>query len=1079
MTGSEPSRDELVRQVENLQKRLAEDERRELEIQSLGEALNACEQRLLSAGKTAEMYRILVDSACDWEYWIAPDGIPIYVAPACEKISGYTASDFRADPGLMERIVHPDDRAAYRAHVAKGMLPDSGACEVEFRVVNREGEVRWISHACQPIHRDDGAWLGRYAVNHDVTRQKLLEEELRESGERFQAISASAQDAIIMIDKTEAISYWNCAAETIFGWTAEEARGKALRDLVAAEPYRKLQGEVFPRLQQTGQAKAAGMTLELAAVRKDGVEFPVELSLASVDLRGKWNVIGIVRDISQRKRAEQALSESDQRVRTILSSIQAGIIIVDAETHTIVDANAAALTMIGTQRDEVVGKSCHGFICLAQEGQCPMQDLARSMDDVESVLLRADGSALPVLKTVARVKLNGRQHYVESLVNITRRRQVEQDLEKAKAVAEAATRAKSEFLANMSHEIRTPLNAIMGMGELLLQTKLDAVQREYADVMRNSGDALLSIINDILDLSKIEAGKLEFESIAFDIRCCLDEVGDIVGHRANEKGLEMAIFVHPEVPAKIKGDPGRLRQILLNLANNAIKFTSEGEVVIRVEVEHGDLQHVVLLFSVTDTGIGVPEDRMDRLFKPFSQIDASTTRKYGGTGLGLIICAHLVEKMNGRLGVESAVGRGSRFWFSAPFDVVSMEDTQVLRRRVSIRGSKILIVDDNATNRQILREILKSWECTSEEASNSSEAMAILGARTSFTEPFSLAILDVNMSETNGEGLAQWIKSDPVLNTLPLILLTSSPASGDAQKLRAAGFAAYLTKPVKSSQLYNAIVAILGSRTGPVQAAEEPLITQHTLNEESRHRTRILVAEDNLVNQKVAIRMLQKLGFGCDVANNGLEAVAAISHRLYDVVLMDCQMPEMDGFEATQEIRSREGADSHTVIIAMTAEAIAGDRERCLNAGMDDYVSKPVQLSSLRKVLEKYTRPEPESESPVDVDRLQEVSGGDSAFERELIELFLPSSLTCVESAEAALQSGNMDQLYREAHSLKGSSSNMGVHRLQELSQSLETAALEKNVPQCCRVLEQTKQEVAAVHRFLQNRISSQGEREK
>ena len=859
----------------------------------------------------------------------------------------------------MQTWVCPEERA----RMVELLKTEGRVRAFEVRQRRKSGEVFIASISAERIEIDGEPCL--LTVARDISKQKRAEEALREREETLRAMTTSAQDAILMIDPEGKVSFWNPAAERILGWSAQEALGQDLHALTMPSQYAEAHERALPHFRATGQGAAVGKTLELAAIRKDGREIPVAVSLAAVNLGGKWHAVGILRDISETRKYQEEL----QRAKEAAEQVN---------------------------------------------------------QDLTEAITRANEMALQ---------------------------------------AELANVAKSSFLANMSHEIRTPMNGVIGMIGLLLDSPLDPVQREYAEIVSSSAESLLEIINDILDFSKIEAGKLELEIIDFDLRVTLEEMADLLALKASEKNLEFVCLIDPEVPSRLQGDPGRIRQVLTNLAGNAVKFTEQGEVAIRVSVESESEDEVDIRFQVRDTGIGIAEDKLDILFNPFTQADTSTTRKFGGTGLGLSISKRLTELMNGQIGVESVEGEGTVFWFTARFHKQEETGEAAWTPAASLAGRRALVVDDNAANRRLLEVLLTSWGCYHAEAADAERALEMLRAAEAEGNAFEVALLDMMMPETDGEALARRILAEEPLRQVRLVMMTSLGRRGDAERLRQIGFSAYLTKPLKRNQLYECLREVLGENGGPCEETPKAaLVTGRSLAEGQRRRLRILLAEDNSTNQKVALAILGKLGYRADTAANGVEALTSLESLPYDLVLMDCQMPEMDGYEATRQIRNPQSrVRNHAIpIIAMTAHAMKGDREQCLEAGMDDYVSKPISSAELKTAIERQVgrvlgsaAPPEESTTPNATETgivvfnrasLLERMEGDAELLEVVLQTFMGDAPRQLDGIKEALEQQDAGELRRRAHALKGSAANLSAERMASVASLLEEAALGKNL---------------------------------
>jgi PAS domain S-box-containing protein len=752
-------------------------------------------------------------------------------------------------------------------------------------------------------------------------------------------------------------------------------------------------------------------------------------------------------------------------VDNIISSMTDSLVIV-SEDGTITKVNEATLRLLGYEELELIGRP-FGLIMMEklvghdEPGGSAHVD---SFSNIERHYVAKDGTKIPMLFSISVMRTD--EGVIEGRVcvaqDITHRKAAEEELQRAKdaaeeankklretnrnleeatiyakemaAQAESANAAKSEFLAMMSHEIRTPLNGILGFSQLLLEDKsLNPEQQDFVNTIYGSGTALLGVINDILDFSKIEAGKMELECIDFDLVGVVEGIGDVLSHRAAEKGLELTCFVDPQVPTRLRGDPGRLRQMLLNLAGNAVKFTERGEVTVEAKLDKETAERAEIRFEVRDTGIGVPADRQAQIFDRFTQVDGSTTRKYGGTGLGLAIVKRFVEMMGGGIGLVSEENKGSLFHFTLGFPIQKSPAFEMPSPgAVNVEGLPVLIVDDNATSRRLLSEMATSWGMRPSLANGGPAALDLMQQAKQDGKEFELAIIDARMPEMNGFALVEAMNNAEDLYNPTVIMLTSAGKVGDGARCRELGISGYLMKPAKKSDLWDAIMIALGN---PPDNGQEPeLITQHSLRE-NRRSLIVLVAEDSPVNMKLIARLLEKRGHTVTKAESGRGVLRALEKGRFDLILMDIQMPEMDGLEATATIREREkSTGEHIPIVAMTAHAMKGDRERCLDAGMDAYVSKPVRAGELFETIETVAPTgvrsgigmpdEVGSSEVIDWDAAIKHFEGDVELMKEIAGMLLEEGPVLMDQMKEALDRCDSNALERAAHTIKGSVGN-------------------------------------------------------
>ena len=905
-----------------------------------------------------------------------PRGVIQWVNSAFTVLTGYPLEEV---VGQNPRILKSgkQDESLYRNLWNTILAGKIWKGEIENR--KKDGQLYTEEMTIAPVHSVSGAITNFIAIKQDVTERRRVETALLQSEEQFRDLAENIHE-VFFIGEPDPVRlvYLSPAYEVIWGRPRQEAyeRADAWIDTVHPED-RERAATLFARAYQGERADA-----EYRIVRADeSIRFIKTRAFPVLNADGKFcRVVGIAEDVTQSKHSERAQRESEEQVRLLLESTAEAIYGIDLDGNCTF-SNAACLRMLGYESPaELLGENMHAKMHHSYADgrpypveECQIYRAFRACEGShvdDEVLWRKNDTSFPAEYWSYPIEREGKSiGSVVTFLDISERKQAESNLVKAKRLAEAGNRAKSEFLANMSHEIRTPMNGIIGMTDLVLETDLSPEQAEYLHMIKGSADSLLTLLNDILDFSKMEAGKLELDNLQFDLRKSLGEVVKLLAIKAQKKGLEFIYDVRPEVPAVVTGDPARTRQVLVNLIGNAIKFTENGELEVNVQSEAQSAEEAILHFSVRDTGIGIPVNKQQMIFDSFSQADSTTTRKYGGTGLGLTISAQLVGLMGGRIWVEGDVGKGSTFHFTVKVALgvpaLSSESFDVSQ----LASVPILVVDDNATDRRILKDSVAHWKMMPTVVEGAAGAIQVLRHAHASGAPLPLVLTDAHMPEIDGFGLVERIRQDPSLSNVQIVMLTSGGQRGDAARCKRLGIAGYLSKPFDRLELREVLLRVLAR--DPATPGPSTLVTRHTVLEQQRALS-FLVAEDDVVNQRLITRILEKRGHSVVLAHNGLEAVEAFEKQSFDIVLMDGQMPEMDGFAATQLIREKEKASgAHLPIIALTALAMKGDKERCLAAGMDGYVSKPLKLEELFSVIENLVPDMSRSSDAKEVSSLQ------------------------------------------------------------------------------------------------------------
>jgi len=955
----------------------------------------------------------------------------------------------------------------------------------------KDGETRYVEVMKSAVRDASGQVIGVQVIFWDVTARHKAEAALQQARYLLDALMDNLPHSIYFKDRNSRFIRINKALADYFGLSRPaDAVGKTDFDFFTEEHAHQARADE-QEVMRTARPLVDKEEKETWADGRESWVTTTKLPLYD-DAGNIAGTFGISRNITAQKQAAERLRTSEMKFRTLYDSSRDAILLATSEEG-FLSGNPAAIELFGCKdEEEFTSKTPADLSPERQPDGTPSTVKAQQMMAIamekgshffEWVHRRVDGSEFYATVLLTRMELEGKNVLQATVRDITERKRADKALQAAKEAAETANRAKSAFLANMSHEIRTPMNVIIGMTELMLDTQVTSEQREYLMALQESSEALLSLINDILDFSKIEAGRLDLDRVPFDLHESLGDTTKWLAIRAHAKGLELACHIRPEVPVAVVGDQARLRQIVVNLLGNAIKFTDHGEVVLKVKRHSLSDGHVVLHFTVIDTGIGIPENKLAAIFDAFEQADTTTTRRFGGTGLGLAISSKLVEMMDGRIWAESQLGQGSTFHFTAQFGTLRDEPAPGPAVDAGvICGTRVLVVDDNATNRFILEEILNNWGMVPTTAAGAEDALRLLREAGRRGEPFPLVISDVHMPEVDGFTLVDQIRQDPQIAGTIIMMLTSGDHPGDIAQCEKMGVAAYLMKPVKQSELFDAVMLALGV-TEPEDQREEAPAGERTTR---IGPLRVLLAEDSLVNQKLATALLKRGGHSVVVANNGKEALAALELQPFDLVIMDVQMPEMDGLEATAAIRAKERrTGTHIPIVAMTAHAMKGDRERCLEAGMDHYVSKPIRARVLFDAIDEIlggvapggavrsdtvtdvSTPEEPAGRTLDWDEARRAVGGDPELLKMMVETALEDTPHLLGRIREAVAGADPAALKLAAHTLKGSIRYFGQTLAYQQAYRLEKMGEDNALEGAGEVLSSLEGEMALLRPLL------------